>query len=768
MILKERFNTHLAIFLASFSIIFSELILLKILSGIRIGFSLASFFVYAGAILGLGIGNFILLSSGRKDHRLKKVAWLNRLSPYIPSFLVLLLIFVIIVSLVLLQFLALGRFFELIMGSMYLIYPAIVFVYCLFGYLIGQIFVSASRKKNTVMTWAFDISGSAVGGILPVLMMGLADPLVLYFVPVLASLALVMVMFRPEGKSRKFMPKLLIPLVLLSAAYIAVIPSIRTYDLLRSAFPREYNSLVDRTIDNFEGFFTSKYSMNYIGWSPYRKLNYFESDSAYMVTYDNATTTALMKENRPFRPASLFLYPEQSDNTLIIGAGCGGQIPFLLTMSDSITAVELDPLVVEFASSHAGPDHFIHSPDVTYLSYEGLAYLKKHPGPYSYILFPLTDTFITSAAQSLVKAENYLYTTEGLETSISSLSDDGCLVIALASAMNQYGSDIMNRSFPTVAVHLFRNLLEIGVPLENFAIAAASDYISGGVFLIYDKGGLNRARFDSLLASAVYVDIVLTDSEEFIRFASSTETTTNDRPFFYIAGKIPPPPLMLAALFLALSAVIPISLLFYKARRKGALQGLNHTFMRTEILYAVCTGFGFMGMGTLLIQRVIPIFGAPYLAGTVIITALLAGAGIVSVLMGKRDIGWKGMTVLSVCSLLIVPIAALFDVNTFSILIQLSLIPRILLTFALFLPVGIVLGAFFPKLLQITSARSEAHVILAYGTDVTFSIIGIVFSLVIPVMLGYRFMFLLVGLAYVGVAIMLQRLKRLEGYSTTD
>ncbi len=768
MILREKYNTHLAVFLATFSIIFSELVLVKILSGIRIGFSLASFFVYAGAILGLGLGNFLLLSSGRSDHRLKKVGWLHKLSPYLPSFLVLQLLFVIIVSLVLLQFLALGRFFELIMGSMYLIYPAIVLVYCLFGYLIGQIFISASRQKKTVMTWAYDISGSAVGGILPVLLMGLADPLVLYFIPVLSALALVMVMFKPKDEKRKIAPRMLVPLVLFSVVYMALIPSVRTYDLLRSAFPREYDSLVDRTVDNFEGFLTSKYSMEYIGWSPYRKLNYFESDSAYMVTYDNVTTTALMKENTPFRPASLFLYPEHSASTLIIGAGCGGQIPLLLPMSDTITAVELDPMVVEFATSNAGPGHFIHSPDVTYLSYEGLAYMKSHPGPYSVIVFPLTDTFITSAAQSLVKAENYLYTKEGLETAISSLSDDGCLIIALALGMNQYGSDILSRSYPTVGVHLYRNLLEIGVPRENLIIAAGSDCMVDGLFLIYDKDGLNRARFDSLLASAVFVDMVLTDDEEFVQFASSVETTTNDRPFFYIAGKIPPTPLLIAALFLALSAVIPISLLFLRARRKGALQGLDRNFMNAEMLYAVCTGFGFMAMGTLLIQRVIPIFGAPYLAGTVIITALLAGAGVISVLMGTRNIGWKGMTVLSVCSLLIVPIAALFNIDTFSILSGMTLIPRILVTFAIFLPVGIVLGAFFPKLLQITSARSEAHVILAYGTDVTFSIIGIVVSLVIPVILGYRFMFLLVGLAYVGVALLLQRLRRLEAGIEAD
>lgn len=766
MEVREDFNTHLAIFLASFSIIFSELVLVKILSGIRIGFSLASFFVYAGAILGLGLGNFIYLSSGKGGKRDQRVPWLHRLAKHLPTYLVLLLLFVIAISLILLQFLAVGRFFELIMASMYIIYPAIVLVYCMFGYLIARILGTAARSGRTVLTWAFDIVGSAVGGILPVLLMWLTDPLVLYFVPVVATVALVLVVYR-IGRARAF-AMMGIPLLVAAAVYVALIPSVRSYDLLRSAFPREYDSMVSRTIDNVRGFLTGKYDMEYIGWSPYRKLNYFESDSAYMVTYDNITTTALMKREEPFRPADLFRYPDSSGSTLIIGAGCGGQIPFLNDLSDSITAVELDPMVVGFCRSMVGPDHFLNSPKVTYLAQEGLAYLKSHPGPYSYILFPLTDTFITSAAQSLVKAENYLYTTEGLETAISSLSEDGCLVIALASAMNQYGSDVLNESYPTVAVHLFRNLQELGAPRENFAIAAAEEYMRGGVFLVYDNAGLNRRRFDSLLATSYYVDRVLTDDEDFVRFASAAETTTNNRPFFYIAGKTPPPFLTITALFLALSAIVPISMLFARARRKGALQNIDKRFITTEMLYAVSTGFGFMGIGTLLIQKIIPIFGAPYLAGTVVISALLTGAGAISFVLGTKGIGWKGMTCLSVAALLVILAASFFDSDSFSALPQMALLPRVLVAFGLFLPVGLVLGAFFPKLLQSASKRSEAHVILAYGTDITFSIIGIVVSLVVPVMLGYRFMFLLVGLAYLAVAVLLQRLRRLQSDSSLN
>ncbi|MCD4706941.1 MAG: hypothetical protein K8S62_04300 [Candidatus Sabulitectum sp.] len=761
MIVREKFNVHIAIFLASFSIIFSELIFVKILSGIRIGFSLASFFVFAGAILGLGLGNFIWLSSRCVDGREDRVPWLRRLAEHLPSFMLLLLLFFVLVSLVVLQFVALGHFFKLIMASMYLIYPIIVFVYCLFGYLTARIFTAAARRKRTAITWAFDMIGSAIGGILPVLLIGYADPLVLYLVPVIAALMLILVLFKVD--TGRLMIRLIAPTVLLAVGYISIMPSIRSFDLLRSAYPREYEDLTIRTMDNFRGFFTGEYNMEYIGWSPYRKLNYLETDSSYNVTYDNISTTALMKDFKAFRPAPLFRYPEHSRSSLIIGAGCGGQIPLLLSFSDSITAVELDPMVVSFSRSHADSEHFIHAPNVDYLSFEGLAYMKSHPGPYSMILFPLTDTFITSAAQSLVKAENYLYTTEGLQTSISSLSEDGCLVIALASAMNQYSTDRFDASYPTVAVHLYRNLLELGVPQENFAIATAEDYMRGGVILVYDNGGLDRERFDSLLDESIYVDMVITDNEDFISFASDAETVTNDRPFFYIAGKTAPLPLVITALFLTLSAVIPISMLFVRARRRGALKGLDRGFMSTVMFYAVATGFGFMSMSTLLIQRIIPIFGTPYLAGTVVMAALLTGGGAISFLLGTKGIGWKGMTWLSAGAMLVILVTSLFSADTFSGLSQMDLIPRMLLTFALFLPVGILLGGFFPKLLQITSERGEDHVILAYGTDVTFSIIGIVIALVIPVMFGYRFMFILAGIAYFAVAMLLQKLRRLQG-----
>ncbi|MCK5133989.1 MAG: hypothetical protein KAR40_17800 [Candidatus Sabulitectum sp.] len=760
MIVREKFNIHIAIFLASFSIIFSELIFVKILSGIRIGFSLASFFVYAGAILGLGLGNFIWLSSKRIEGNDDRVPWLRRLAAHVPSFMLFLLLFFVFVSLIVLQFVAIDHFFKLIMASMYLIYPVIVFVYCLFGYLTARIFTVAARRKRTALTWAFDMVGSAIGGILPVLLMGFADPLVLYLIPVVAALMLVLLLFKVN--TGKLLTRLIVPVVLLAAAYIAIMPSIRSFDLLRSVYPREYEDVTVRTMDNFRSFFTGDYRIEYIGWSPYRKLNYLETDSSYNVTYDNIGTTALMKGNKTFRPARLFTYPEHSESSLIIGAGCGGQIPLLLSFSDSVTAVELDPMVVSFSRSHTDSEHFIHAPNVDYLSFEGLAYLKSHPGPYSMILFPLTDTFITSAAQSLVKAENYLYTTEGLQTSISSLSEDGCLVIALASAMNQYSTERFDESYPTVAVHLYRNLLELDVPRENYAIAVAEDYMFGGVILVYDNGGLDRERFDRLLDESTYVDMVITDNEDFIAFASGAETVTNDRPFFYIAGKTAPSPITITALFLALSAVIPISILFARARRRGGLKGLNRNFMSTVMLYAVSTGFGFMAMSTLLIQRIIPIFGTPYLAGTVVMASLLTGGGVISFLLGTRGIGWKGMTRLSAGAVLVILVTSFFSADTFSSLSQMALIPRILLTFALFLPVGTLLGGFFPKLLQIASERGEDHVILAYGTDVTFSIIGIVIALIIPVVFGYRFMFILAGIAYISVAVQLQKLRRLQ------
>ncbi|MBN1425454.1 hypothetical protein JXA88_12950 [Candidatus Fermentibacteria bacterium] len=745
-------RTHLAAFLTAFSVISSELLLLRILSGIRIGFTLASFFVYASAILGLGLGNFIWLSRPRNT----PPRFFNVL-PFLPALLFLMILVIVAFSVVFLQFVSRSAFIDYVMICMYLLYPFFTVIYVLFGYALAHILTSAAESGALLRTWASDIAGSALGGALPIVLISVADPLVLYFLPVLGSLLLVLLIVeRPRSRGIK----IALPATVVAGAlvYVALIPPIREFDLLRSAYTREYRGVVDRVVDTARGFLSGDYRTEYIGWSPYRKLNYAKTDSLYVVLYDNLGTTALIIDQQSLdcqtRDNPVYGYPEDLSRVLIIGAGAGPQVRLFAGRADSVIAVELDPEVVRFARSFRREAPYLAAPGVNYLSWEGLSYLKSHPGPYSLILYPFADSFIASALQSLVKAENYLYSVEGLEVAVTSLSRHGVLIIALAESMNEYGRQAAIGEYPTVAVHVYRNLLELGVDPRDVMVVTTRQEAGRGVFALYQRGGVDRARLHNLMSEGPST-AVLTDSDAFLRTASGAETTTNDRPFFYIAGRTPPRPVREAAAFLLVTSLAAVFFVVRRARQRGAFSGLDSAFARRQVAYAACTGFGFMTVVTVLIQRIVPVFGAPYLAGTVVITAVLIGAGLTSYMLSLRTtllsaVAVKALLGLTVATILCLP--ALTESMTGS-LASLTLAGRIALCAGIFLPLGIVLGVPFPYLLERARAKGAAHVVLAYATDVSFSILGIVVSLVVPIITGYALMFYLAAAAYAGILV---------------
>ncbi|MBN1425455.1 hypothetical protein JXA88_12955 [Candidatus Fermentibacteria bacterium] len=543
---------------------------------------------------------------------------------------------------------------------------------------------------------------------------------------------------------------------------MSLISPIREFDLLRSAYEQEFDSIAERFTDTFRGFLTGGYRMKYIGWSPYRKLNYTKTDGLYVVMYDNLGTTALITKDAEHeeetREEPVYSYPGNLTRVLIVGAGAGPQVRFFAGRADSIVAVELDPLVVDFALSHADEAPYLRAPGVNYLAQEGLSYLKSHPGPYSLILYPLTDSFIASSMQSLVKAENYLYTVEGLRAAVSALDETGLLLIHLAESMNEYGVRDGIDGFPTVAVHAYRNLLGLGIDQRNVMVVTARREAGRAVFVLYEPGGVNRGRLLDLLSNEPQLS-VLTDSERFLRMASTSAGTTNDRPFFYIPGRIPPAPVREAATFLLLTSLGAILLVVRRAHRNGAFSGLDRSSVGQLVAYAACTGYGFMTVETVLIQRIVPVFGAPYLAGTVVITAMLLGAGLTSFLLGFRRTPLPARTLkplLAVTVLVILSLPALTEAVSES-MISRTLPGRIAICCGLFLPLGLLLGVPFPSLLERARAKGSAHVVLAYATDVSFAIVGIVVSLVLPIVTGYAVLFYLAAAAYAGILVIVFR-----------
>ncbi len=174
---------------------------------------------------------------------------------------------IIVFSLIFLQFISRSAFFDYIMICMYVLYPFFVCTYVLFGYALAHILASAARSGSLLRTWACDIAGSAVGGAFPIVLMGIADPLMLYVLPVLAALLLVLLLYEePRGQHRAKL-RIGVAILLSGLVFVSLISPIREFDLLRSAFDREFDGIAVRFKDTFRGFFTGDYRMEYIGWS---------------------------------------------------------------------------------------------------------------------------------------------------------------------------------------------------------------------------------------------------------------------------------------------------------------------------------------------------------------------------------------------------------------------------------------------------------------------------------------------------------------------
>lgn len=69
------------------------------------------------------------------------------------------------------------------------------------------------------------------------------------------------------------------------------------------------------------------------------------------------------------------------------------------------------------------------------------------------------------------------------------------------------------------------------------------------------------------------------------------------------------------------------------------------------------------------------------------------------------------------------------------------------------------MGVPFPAILSLARTRGSSHVVLAYAGDVSFSILGIVVSLILPILVGYSVMFYTAAVGYAVITLILISIK---------
>jgi hypothetical protein len=175
-----------------------------------------------------------------------------------------------------------------------------------------------------------------------------------------------------------------------------------------------------------------------------------------------------------------------------------------------------------------------------------------------------------------------------------------------------------------------------------------------------------------------------------------------------------------------------------------------------HLTYFFLTGFGFMLLVTTFVQRFIISFGVPALSGSVIITTILAGAGLGSFLFGLMDEKkwWTRIPIACISIPVVLLFMPAYTTLLNGILPGYSILPRCLVAVIALLPVGVLLGIPFPAGMSWMRRRKSSSPVICYSLDTLGAVVGIAATLVISIKLGFIFNFYGATVAYAGIALL--------------
>ncbi|MEL7675887.1 MAG: hypothetical protein AAGU78_19270, partial [Chloroflexota bacterium] len=456
------------------------------------------------------------------------------------------------------------------------------------------------------------------------------------------------------------------------------------------------------------------------------------------------------------------------DRVLILGAGAGKDvIQARLAGAQSITAVEINPTMVELTNDYAGyTGDVFHLPGVTTVVTDGRNYVERSDGQYDLIYLNLVySQAATPGAAAL--AENYVFTREALGAYWDHLSDEGRI-----GAVTHNGPE---------GIRLFLGALDL-LQREGFSLREALDRVTlttrrttdpqaRQTIVTIDRAPWTEARVQALRAlieargmSILYLphineqllgglatgeltlDEYIAGNEEFNYFP-----TTDDRPFFYHLQ-----PGLPDALRTLLRAVLVLALLYLALvvvtwdPRQVAL-GRRAAWLG----YFALLGAGFMLVEIPLIQRFNLLLGAPALALIAVIGGMLLGASAGSLFSGR--FGLARLPRLVTFAALATGLGVLAGTFLYPALIDLTLpaplAARVGVTVLLLAPLGFVMGMAFPSGLRLASVADPGGIPAHWGANAVASTLGSALATALAMSYGFNTALLLGAALYLAVAL---------------
>jgi hypothetical protein len=491
-------------------------------------------------------------------------------------------------------------------------------------------------------------------------------------------------------------------------------------------------------------------------------------------------------------PTALAYRIKPSADVAVIGVGGGIDVAKALAYgAQSVYGVELNPATYRYLSEEYADytGNLLDDPRVTVVNAEGRSAMRSTDREFDVIQVIAIDTFAALSSGAYVLSENYLYTVEAFEDLFDRLKPGGVLAyyrwlfippretLRLSSlaceAWQRQGIDDCDQRIMVIggrgwALSLFKN--EPFTPEEAQELAGSATDMGRWVFYwpkvfgaeqgqieeTYYAGTPDRVRTGSDAFNGLISAYSEGREEEFFdSYQYNVAPTTDDSPFFFEYHRLNRfgfPTFfgghtsylrsnnVGSTLFMILAEATVLSLLaifwpLWRYQRTGL--GVPHAAAYS--LYFAALGFGFMMIEIGMVQKSVLLLGNPLYALPVVLATLLVSAGAGSRLVAQT--GWTVRQTTGPVALVFLGLVGLLILGAtplFRSMLDLPFSLRTAAVVVVLIPLGILMGTFFPTGLRAVGAAAGVYVPWAWGINGCASVYGCVAAILVAMVAGFN------------------------------
>jgi hypothetical protein len=474
------------------------------------------------------------------------------------------------------------------------------------------------------------------------------------------------------------------------------------------------------------------------------------------------------------------------DEVLVLMAGTGQDLLRAYAWYGDearLTGVELNPAVYALGLEHstANLEAFFAKPNVAMVMGDGRTYVEQTSEKFDLIFLSYSGATFASGTGVISSTPQFLMTKEAFVAYLEALAPGGTLVGAETMAEPQWPSRML-RTF-AAALEDFRPGADLGRHVLAYTRPGIVEAMN---YTLFFRDPLTRADVERIRQALAEHDLIVTWSaftepaypglEQFVSHVEATgeagpedfstwlglprwardRVHTDDHPFFYfdLGPNQPGQYLVLGYIGMTLTALliaavflmVPL-LVARRSRRRGsrgaASEGPGGFF---HVAFALL-GLGFMLIEVGAIQRFELFLGYPTLSLVVILAALLIFAGAGSH-FSQRLFAAGSLTIPRVAAGVVVYGAFLLWMLEVGIypLLSLPLAAKIGVIAVLLLPLGLMLGSFFPRLLTLLEGDRNRFVPWGLAINGIFSVVAANLGVLIYLFFGANIV-LILGIA---------------------